>query len=201
MAVRRAPATLCPISSPLSPSLTSLFWILFLLPFFFSHALLLRHTYVTLTLSTKPCSRSSSVPFSLSSRAVPPRDRLIFLFQPSLLSRIFTLPRFSAITFRNAVSPLVLSLPMISRLQTIPSNTTSTSRSFTFVGLLDKRVGKSGGLLSRPTPRNPRPCICDTAAVFAVLRTVSPVDYLLPSPHLIRTLFSLPPVESITEAK
>lgn len=157
------------------PLLRRSFGLSFCSPSFFSHALLLRHTYVTLTLSTKPFSSLLFLFFFLLFSFC--LDRLIFLFQPSLLSRIFTLPRFSAITFRNAASPPILSLPMIPRLQTMPPNTSSTSRSFTFVGLLDKQVGKSGGLLSSSTPRNPRPCICDTTPVF-VLRTVSPVDYL-----------------------
>jgi len=53
--------------------------------------------------------RSSLVSFSLFAFRL---DRLIFLFQPSLLSRIFTLPRFSAITFRNAAfSPYTLPPP------------------------------------------------------------------------------------------
>lgn len=195
MAVRRAPATLCPISSPLSPSLTSLFLTLFFFPFFFlsrsSASSYLRYTYfVNETVLLAP---------------LPLRSTDISISTFVILSRIFTLPRFSAITFRNAASfpppPSPRhSLPMIPRLQTIPSNTFSTSRSFMFVGLLDKRGGKSGGLLSRPTPRNPRPCICDTAAV-SVLRTVSPVDYLRLLPHLIPAPSSLPPVESITEVK
>lgn len=59
---------------------------------------LLRHTYVILTLSTKPHSSSASFP---PLRASFRLDRLIFLFQPSLLFRIFTLLHFYAITFRN----------------------------------------------------------------------------------------------------
>lgn len=160
MAVRRAPATLCPISSPLSPSLTSLFWILFLLPFFFSHALLLRHTYVTLTLSTKPFSSllfrfffSLRVPLrstdiSISTFVALSNFHITALFRNYVPQRCFLPPYFPSLWFRSC--------------KTIPSNISSTSRSFTFVGLLDKRVGKSGGLLSRRTPRNPRPCIYDT---------------------------------------
>lgn len=70
MAVRRAPATRCPISSPLSPSLTSLFSTLFLpsspLPSPFPFLSLLRHTRVTYTLSTKPCSSLATLLFRFS---------------------------------------------------------------------------------------------------------------------------------------
>lgn len=137
MAVRRAPATLCPISSPLSPSLTPLFSTLFLLPFFFSHALLPRHTYVTLTLSTKPFS---SLLFRL--------DRLIFLFQPSLLSLEFSHYRaFPQLRSATLLLPLHIFFPYDSAVAN-DSLEYLLDESFTFVGLLDKRVGKNG-LLSR----------------------------------------------------
>lgn len=97
-----------------------------------------------------------SLSFSLYTRAVPPRDQLIFLFQPSLLSRIFALPRFSAITFRNTVS-LPRTFSPYDFAVANDSLEYLLDESFIHVfGLLDKRVGRSGGLLSRPTPRDPR---------------------------------------------
>lgn len=118
MAVRRAPATRCPISSPLSPSLTSLFSTLFLpsavlspqpLPFFLFLPLL-RHALVVRTLSTKPRSPRQA-PFSFPSCH---QDR-IFLFQSWLPSRIF--PHFSAIMSATSAcrSYYMLSLPPMSR--------------------------------------------------------------------------------------
>lgn len=121
MAVRRAPATRCPISSPLSPSLTSLFSTLFFLPStvlspqplpFFLFLPLLRHTLVVRTSSTKPRSPRQA-PFSFPSCH---QDR-IFLFQSWLPSRIF--PHFSAIMSATSAcrSYYMLSLPPMSRLQ------------------------------------------------------------------------------------
>lgn len=79
--------------------LDSLFTLFLFLP-------LLRHTYVILTLSTKllspPRHTHTLIFFPLLFLAPFHPDRLIFLFQPSLLSRIFTLPHFPAITFRDA---------------------------------------------------------------------------------------------------
>lgn len=107
MAVRRAPATLCPISSPLSPSLTFLFWILFLPPFFFSLCFVIPMLYLLCQRNPTPLP----LPF-LSSRAAPFRlNRLIFLFQPSLHSQIFIQLHFYTITFRNACSALYSLLP------------------------------------------------------------------------------------------
>lgn len=107
MAVRRAPATLCPISSPLSPSLTFLFWILFLPPFFFSLCFVIPMLYLLCQRNPTPLP----LPF-LSSRAAPFRlNRLIFLFQPSLRSQIFIQLHFYTITFRNARSALYSPLP------------------------------------------------------------------------------------------
>lgn len=136
MAVRRAPATLCPISSPLSPSLTFLFWTLFLLPFFFSLCFVIPMLYLL-------CQRNPT-PLPLlfhSSHAVPPRptDISISTFVALLNFHIATL-------LRNYVpqrcSALYFSFLSDSAVANDPSNSSSISRSFTFVGLLGKRVGK-----------------------------------------------------------
>lgn len=106
MAVRRAPATLCPISSPLSPSLTSLFWIRrspSCSPFFLSFA----SSYLCYipTLSTK-----RHLGFFSSFRAFPPGRADISISASVDFSNFHTLPHFSAITFHDTALPCILSL-------------------------------------------------------------------------------------------
>lgn len=117
MAVRRAPATLCPISSPLSPSLTSLFWILFLLPFVFSLCFVISTLYLLCQRSSTPFRFPPSLFLSLRSLFVsfffsraPPRStdisittifarRLFSNFRITILSTASNIPRVSLSTF------------------------------------------------------------------------------------------------------
>lgn len=140
-------------------------------------------SYLCYTLSTKPFS-SSLVSFSLVAFRL---YRLIFLFQSSLLSRIFTLPRFSAITFRNAAfSPSILSLlPVIPRLQN-DSLECLLDESFVHVCRFIRQTGRKERRViiktdtARPSPLHLR---YRSETCFS--------GWLLPpSPHLIRTLFS-----------
>lgn len=173
MAVRRAPATLCPISSPLSPSLTFLFWILFLPPFFFSLCFVIPMLYLLCQRNPTPLP----LPF-LSSRAAPFRlNRLIFLFQPSLHSQIFMQLHFYTITFRNACSALyTLFFPLIPRLETIPSNS-FLDQSFIHVCRFIRQTGrKAAGYYQDRCCKILAPCIFLRHPV-RILRTVSPVDY------------------------
>lgn len=184
MAVRRAPATRCPISSPLSPSLTSLFSTLFLpsavlspqpLPVFLFLPLL-HHTLVR-TLSTKPRSPRQA-PFSFPSCH---QDR-IFLFQSWLPSRIF--PHFSAImSATSACRSYAFAPSNVPRLQVsllAPESPLDRSFAFTFVGLLGKRDGKRDRVtISNSMPQNLRSPSA-SPILTAISRTVPPVDY--PSP-------------------
>lgn len=73
----------------------------------------------------------------------------------------------------------ILVLPLISRLQTIPSNFSSiSSRSFMFVGLLGKRIGKQRVIIKTIAAKFSPLCIFDRAAnSVRILRTVSSVRY------------------------
>lgn len=111
MTVRRAPATLCPISSPLSPSLTFLFWILFLPPSFFSFCFVISMLYLL-------CQRNlTPLPLLfLSSRAVQPRPTDISISTFVALSS-FTSLHFYAITFREVAPFYTFSAPSLPPLQ------------------------------------------------------------------------------------
>lgn len=90
------------------------------------------------------------------------------------LSRIFTLPRFSAITFRNAASSPPYFLPLWFR--GCKRFSRISPRRVVHVCRFIRQTGRKERVIIK-TPRDPRPCIYDTAAV-SVLRTVSLVDYL-----------------------
>lgn len=213
MAVRRAPATLCPISSPLSPSLTSLFWILLLLPFVLSLCCFVISTrYLLCQRSPAPFPLLQPLPFFLpflvfSSRRSPPgpTDISITTFVANLLefSHYHTSPHGDVSTAANAAFLTSLRFPTL----------VNDSAEF----LLDRWFVRVRRFIERTARGKQRVIIKTDAAKFSprvsgmtprvrVPRTVSPTDYFRSPllPHLIRVLssfFPSLPARPFAEAK
>lgn len=185
MAVRRAPATLCPISSPLSPSLTSLFWILFFCSLSFSPfaSSYLRCTYFVNEVPLLFRFSSlflSFLPFFFSSRRFLPRPTDISITTFAFSNFRITI-LLSAATFRQqAPRTPVFHLSSLrfhprERFRRIPPRPVVLRSALYWTN-----CSENNELLSRPTPQNPplrirydTPCSCSENCFS---------DHLLPLP-------------------
>lgn len=156
MAVRRAPATLCPISSPLSPSLTFLFWILFLPPFFFSLCFVIPMLYLLCQRNPTPLPLAFPL---FARRAVPPKPTDISISTFVALSNFRTTTLLHNYVPQRLLRPILLFFPLIPRLGTIPSNS-FLDQSFIHVCRFIRQTGrKAAGYYQDRCCKILAPCI------------------------------------------
>lgn len=136
---------------------------------------LLRHTYVILTLSTKPHSSSAAFPL-FARRAVPPKPTDISISTFVALSNFHTTTLLHNYVPQRLLRPILLFFPLIPRLETIPSNF-FLDQSFIHVCRFIRQTGrKAAGYYQDRCCKILAPCIFLRHPV-RILRTVSPVDY------------------------